>query len=158
MFINKLDRTGASFDESVKSITSRLGANPVPIQIPIGLEDQHVGVVDLIEMKALYFEGRDGETVEKSLSEDMVAQADSARENLMEAVSEVDDSILERYLDGVAIPSEEIRKTIRKSLSLTSYCQFFVGVHLKIRVQPLLDAICAYLPSRSIINLWKGLI
>lgn len=157
-FINKLDRTGASFDESVKSITSRLGANPVPIQIPIGLEDQHVGVVDLIEMKALYFEGRDGETVrEESLSEDMVAQADSARENLMEAVSEVDDSILERYLDGVAIPSEEIRKTIRKACLSHRFVPVLCGSAFKNKgVQPLLDAICAYLPSPVDNKLMEG--
>ena len=132
-----------------------MGANPVPIQIPIGLEDQHVGVVDLIEMKA-YFEGRDGETVrEESLSEDMVAQADSARENLMEAVSEVDDSILERYLDGVAIPSEEIRKLL-ESLSLTSLCACGSAFknkgcnHCSTQYAPI------YLPVDN--NLWKGLI
>ncbi len=115
-FINKLDRAGASFDRSFQSIIDRLGANPVAIQIPIGLEDQLKGVVDLISMKALIWndesKGSDYETVE--IPEDLKDEATAAREKLVEAVSSVDDGLMHKYIEGEEISEAEIRKALRK--------------------------------------------
>ena len=148
-FINKLDRTGANFEASVESLISRLEANPVPIQLPIGLEENHEGVVDLVEMKALYFDGEDGESVRvEDIPSNMSDDAELAREVLMEALSEVEDSIMERFLEGEDIPVGDIKTALRKATLERAFVPVLCGSAFKNKgVQPLLDAICAYLPS-----------
>jgi elongation factor G len=148
-FINKLDRTGASFEDSVESLVTRLEANPVRIQIPIGLEDQHQGVVDLVTMKAMYFDGEDGENVRvEDIPSELSDDAEMAREMLMEALSEIDDSIMERFLEGEEISIDDIKKAIRKGTLDRAFVPVLCGSAFKNKgVQPLLDAICDYLPS-----------
>src|SRR5881409_214094 len=115
-FINKLDRAGASFQRSFDSIISRLGANPVAIQIPIGHEDQFKGVVDLISMKGLIWndesKGSEYETVE--IPEELKEEAGAAREKLIEAVATVDDDLMHKYVEAQPISEDEIRKALRK--------------------------------------------
>src|SRR5215216_5211790 len=114
-FINKLDRAGASFDRSFQSIIDRLGANPVALQIPIGLEDKFKGVVDLITMKALIWndESKGAEYDTTEIPEDLKAQAAAAREKLIEAVASIDDDLMHKYLEGEEISEPEIRKALR---------------------------------------------
>jgi elongation factor G len=115
-FINKLDRAGASFQRSFDSIISRLGANPVAIQIPIGLEDQFKGVVDIIAMKGLIWsdesKGAEYEVVE--IPENLKEEAAAAREKLIEAVATVDDDLMHKYIEGEKISETEIRAALRK--------------------------------------------
>ena len=148
-FINKLDRIGANFDASIESIKTRLGANPVKIQIPVGLEEEHVGIVDLVTMRAIYFDGVDGEQMRfDDIPDEVSEEADVARELLMEALSEFDDTIMERYLDGEEIPVEDIKKALRKCTLNRELVPVLCGSAFKNKgVQPLLNAICEYLPS-----------
>jgi len=115
-FINKLDRAGASFQRSFDSIISRLGANPVAIQIPIGLEDQFKGVVDIITMKGLVWndesKGAEYETID--IPEELKEEAGAAREKLIEAVATVDDDLMHKYVEGEKITEGEIRAALRK--------------------------------------------
>jgi elongation factor G len=149
-FINKLDRAGASFDRSFESIITRLGANPVALQIPIGLEDQFKGVVDLIMMKGLIWndesKGAEYETVE--IPEDLKAVAQAAREKLIEAVASVDDGLMHKYIEGEEISEEEIRKALRKGTIEIKLVPVVTGSAFKNKgVQTLLDAVVDYLPS-----------
>src|SRR3989441_4560327 len=149
-FINKLDRAGASFDRSFESIITRLGANPVAIQIPIGLEDQLKGVVDIITMKALIWKdeskGSEYETTE--IPEDLKEAAAAAREKLVEAVASVDDGLMHKYIEGEQISEEEIRKALRKGTLELKLVPVVTGSAFKNKgVQTLLDAVVDYLPS-----------
>jgi elongation factor G len=149
-FINKLDRAGASFERSFQSIIDRLGANPVAIQIPIGLEDQLKGVVDLISMKGLIWndesKGSNYETAE--IPEDLKADAAAAREKLVEAVSSVDDGLMHKYIEGEEISEAEIRKALRKGTLELKLVPVVTGSAFKNKgVQTLLDAVVDYLPS-----------
>jgi elongation factor G len=149
-FINKLDRAGASFDRSFESIITRLGANPVAIQIPIGLEDQLKGVVDLISMKALVWndesKGSEYETTE--IPEDLKDAATAAREKLVEAVASVDDGLMHKYIEGETISEAEIRKALRKGTLELKLVPVVTGSAFKNKgVQTLLDAVVDYLPS-----------
>src|SRR5215813_778843 len=114
-FINKLDRAGASFDRSFESIITRLGANPVALQIPIGLEDQLKGVVDLVAMKGLLWkdESKGAEYETGEIPEDLKEAAAAAREKLIEAVASIDDDLMHKYLEGEEISEAEIRKALR---------------------------------------------
>ncbi len=115
-FINKLDRAGASFDRSFESIITRLGANPIAIQIPIGLEDQFKGVVDLIKMKALLWndESKGASYEITDVPADLLEEAKAARDRMVEAVSSVDDDLMLKYLEGEQISEAEIRAALRK--------------------------------------------
>src|SRR5467141_4089375 len=115
-FINKLDRAGASFQRSFDSIISRLGANPVALQIPIGVEDQFKGVVDLITMKGLIWndESKSAENVTDKITDEMKGEEATAREKLIEAVATVDDDLMHKYVDGEKISEDEIRAAMRK--------------------------------------------
>ena len=149
-FINKLDRAGASFDRSFDSIKTRLGANAVAIQIPIGLEDQLKGVVDLIQMKGLIWndetKGAEYEVVD--IPADLVDAAKEAREKLVEAVSSIDDDLMEKYLEGEEISEDEIRKGLRKGTLAMKIVPVVTGSAFKNKgVQTLLDAVVDYLPS-----------
>ena len=149
-FINKLDRAGASFDRSFESIITRLGANPVAIQIPIGLEDQFKGVVDLIGMKALLWsdesKGAKYETVD--IPADLQEAAQAAREKLIEAVASVDDDLMHKYIEAQTISEPEIRAALRKGTIALKLVPVVTGSAFKNKgVQTLLDAVIDYLPS-----------
>ncbi len=149
-FINKLDRAGASFDRSFESIITRLGANPVAIQIPIGLESDFRGVIDLIAMKALLWndesKGSEYETVE--IPAELKDAATAAREKLIEAVASVDDGLMHKYIEGEQISEEEIRKALRRGTLELKIVPVVTGSAFKNKgVQTLLDAVVDYLPS-----------
>ncbi|HEX5884078.1 MAG TPA: elongation factor G [Pyrinomonadaceae bacterium] len=149
-FINKLDRAGASFDRSFESIITRLGANPVALQIPIGLEDQLKGVIDLVAMKGLIWKdeskGAEYETVE--IPEDLKEVAAAAREKLIEAVASIDDDLMHKYLEGEEISEAEIRKALRAGTISLKLVPVVTGSAFKNKgVQTLLDAVVDYLPS-----------
>jgi elongation factor G len=149
-FINKLDRAGASFDRSFESIITRLGANPVAIQIPIGLEDQLKGVIDLIQMKGLIWkdESKGAEYEVVDIPADLLEQATAAREKLVEAVSGVDDDLMHKYIEGEEITEKEIRAGLRKGTLALKLVPVVTGSAFKNKgVQTLLDAVVDFLPS-----------
>ena len=149
-FINKLDRAGASFDRSFESIITRLGANPVAIQIPIGLEDQLKGVVDLVMMKGLIWkdESKGAEYEVVDIPEDLKDAAVAAREKLVEAVASIDDELMHKYLEGEEISENEIRAGLRKGTLELKLVPVVTGSAFKNKgVQTLLDAVVDYLPS-----------
>ena len=112
-FMNKMDRTGADFFSGVQSMVDRLGANPVPVQIPIGSEDAFMGPVDLVDMKAVYYEDDSlgAEFEVRDIPDDLKDTAAEYRENLIEALADTDDKIMESFLAGEEIPKEEIKTT-----------------------------------------------
>lgn len=149
-FINKLDRAGASFTRSFESIISRLGANPVAIQIPIGLEDQFRGVIDLIGMKALIWkdEMKGSEYAVVDIPAEQQEEAKAAREKLLEAVANVDDDLTVKYLEGEEISETEIRQALRRGTIELKLVPVVTGSAFKNKgVQTLLDAVVDYLPS-----------
>ena len=149
-FINKLDRAGASFERSFNSILTRLGANAVALQIPIGEEDRLRGVIDLISMKGLIWKdetkGAQYETVD--IPADLVDQAKEWREKLVEAVSSIDDDLMHKYLEGEEISEDEIHAALRKGTIGLKIVPVVTGSAFKNKgVQTLLDAVVDYLPS-----------
>ena len=149
-FINKLDRTGADFWRCVGMIKDRLGARPVPIQIPIGIEDKFVGIVDLIAMKAIVYKaedlGAESETME--IPADLVDRAAAEREKMVEAVAEMDDELTHKYLEGHTLSPEDIKRGLRIGTLNASIVPVLAGSALKNKgVQPVLDAVVDYLPS-----------
>jgi len=149
-FINKLDRSGASFDRSFESIITRLGANPVALQIPIGLEDQLKGVIDLIAMKGLIWndESKGAEYQVVDIPADLTEAASAAREKLIEAVASIDDDLMHKYLEGEEISEAEIRKALRQGTIDLKLVPVVTGSAFKNKgVQTLLDAVVDYLPS-----------
>jgi len=148
-FINKLDRTGADFWRGVDSIKERLGANAVPIQIPIGREDSFRGVVDLVTMRAiLYLDDLGREIVEREIPEDLRAEAESHRTRMIEAVAEMDDELTHRYLEGEALTEADIRRGLRLGTLQNRIIPVLTGSALKNKgIQPMLDAVVHYLPS-----------
>jgi elongation factor G len=151
-FINKLDRAGASFQRSFDSIITRLGANPVAIQIPIGLEDQFKGVVDLIAMKGLVWkdETKGAEYEVVAIPDELREEAQAARHKLIEAVADVDEELMMKYLEdeGESITEEEIRAALRKGTIELKLVPVVTGSAFKNKgVQTLLDAVVDYLPS-----------
>jgi len=148
-FINKLDRTGADFQKSFKSILDKLSPNAVVVQIPIGKESDLEGVIDLIRMKAIYFEGDFGENVvEKEIPENLKEEAEKTRKILIEKIASEDESLLEKFLENKDIFEEELKNVLRKAVLGYKLIPVFCGSALKNKgVQLLLDAICDYLPS-----------
>ena len=149
-FVNKMDRTGADFFNCVNQMKEKLGANPVPIQIPIGTEDKFKGIIDLIEMKALIFEdsslGVKFETAE--IPEDLIEEAKKHRDVLLEAISDKNESIMEKYLDGEKVSIKELKEAIRKSTLTLGILPVLCGAAFKNKgVQQLLDALIDFLPS-----------
>jgi len=148
-FINKLDRVGASFDAVVAEIRERLGANAVPIQLPIGNEDGFEGVIDLVRMRALYFSGEltDGPTVE-DIPADLLDAATKAREVMIAALADLDDTLAEKYLEGAELAPAELDAVIRKATLAVKLVPVLGGTALRNKgIHPLLDAVIAYLPS-----------
>ena len=148
-FINKLDRTGADFWRCVEMIVDRLGARPVPIQIPIGLEDTFEGVVDLVEMKAIIYRDDLGSQIDVvEIPEGLRAEAAKHREKLVEAVADADDALTHKYLEGEALTIAEIRHGLRLGTLQSKFVPVLAGSALKNKgIQPMLDAVTAYLPS-----------
>jgi elongation factor G len=148
-FINKMDRIGADFYRGVDMIKTRLGANPVPIQLPIGAEDRFQGVIDLIKEKAIVYTDDLGTHSElTAIPEDMREMVADYRTRMIDAVAEFDDAMMERYLDGETLTQEEIVAAIRKATLSTKVTPVICGSAFKNKgVQMLLDAVVNYLPS-----------
>src|SRR3989338_7607958 len=148
-FINKLDRTGASFERSFASILDRLNKSAVRMQIPIGLEEKFEGVVDLLGMSAYYFEGEKGiDVIEKEIPADHVEEAKKYRAILVEKIVEQDDALMSQYLEGKEISIETLKATLRKAVIGNKIFPVFCGSALKNKgVQLVLDAVVDYLPS-----------
>ena len=159
VFVNKMDKTGADFLYSVGTIHDRLQANAHPIQLPIGAEDQFEGVIDLVEMKAIYNEGSVGENlVEKEIPAELQDQAEEYREKLIEAVAEFDEEFMEKYLGGEEISVEELKAAIRKATLSVEFFPVVCGSAFKYKgVQPMLDAVVEYLPSPLDVPAIKGI-
>ncbi|MEV1290106.1 elongation factor G [Micromonospora sp. NPDC049679] len=150
-FVNKLDRTGADFFRCVQMMIDRLNATPLVLQIPIGAEADFIGVVDLIEMKALTWRGETEKGEDYTVEEIPADLADSAaewREKLMETLADVDDAVMEKYLEGEEISTDEIKAAIRRATIGGKANPVMTGTAFKNKgIQPMLDAVVAYLPS-----------
>ena len=148
-YINKMDRTGADFYRSVETIRDRLGANPVPIQLPIGAEEEFVGLVDLVKMKALVYKDDMGtEFDETEIPDEMKDQAEEYRAALLEAVADQDDELMEAVLEDEEISEEQLMKALKAATLSLSVTPVLCGSSFKNKgVQPLLDYIVALLPS-----------
>ncbi|KUJ90102.1 MAG: elongation factor G [Thermoanaerobacter thermocopriae] len=148
-YVNKMDIIGADFFNVIKMIKERLGANPVAIQIPIGKEDTFRGIVDLIKMEAIIYEDDLGTVMDETeIPDDLKDLAEEYREKLLEAVSEQEETILEKYLEGEEITEEEIHKALRKGTINGELVPVVCGSSYKNKgIQPMLDAIVRYLPS-----------
>lgn len=149
-FINKMDKLGANFDGTVGEIRDRLGANPVPMVIPIGKEDTFVGVIDLLIMKALVW-GKDEKGIEYDINEipeDMKAEAEAARAAMIEKIAETDDALTEKFLGGEEITVEELKKATRAATISYKIVPIYAGTSLRNKcVQTILDAVVDFLPS-----------
>lgn len=149
-FVNKMDRVGANFSRVLEMMQDRFGTNPVPMQIPIGEGRDFTGVIDLLAMKAIYWDETDqGKTYEeKEVPPEYQEAANSARDSLIENVASEDDNLLEKYLDGVEITDNELIEGTRTATLKGSFIPVFCGSSLKNQgVQPLLNAVIDYLPS-----------
>jgi len=158
-FINKLDRTGADFKKSLESILEKLTPNAVALQIPIGEEDKHEGIIDLLEMKALKFEGDFGQIIKKEeIPENLLAEAKKWREKMLEKIVAEDEKLLEEYLAGKEILVSDLQKILRKTVLEYKLVPVFCGSALKNKgIQPLLDAVCYYFPSPKDMPSVKGI-
>jgi len=148
-YINKMDRIGADFERGVQTMIDRLGAHPVPIQLPIGAEGGFEGVVDLVAMKAIIYKDELGkEQEETEIPAELAEAAAAAREHLLEEVSHYDDGLLELILEEAEISEERLKQAIRKATLSTKLTPVLCGSSFKNKgVQPLLDAVIDYLPS-----------
>lgn len=157
-FVNKMDRMGADFEKSLESILEKLSPNAVALQLPIGAEDKFEGVVDLFKMKALKFKGEHGEEViEEEVPADLLEKAKEWRKKLVEKIAAEDEVLLEKYLAGEEIPSEDLKKVLRNSTCNYRLIPVFIGTALKNKgVQPMLDGVCEYLPSPLDLPAVKG--
>jgi elongation factor G len=168
-FVNKMDRIGANFTRTFEQITSKLGGNPVAVQLPIGSEDKFVGVVDLVRMKAIIYkdETLGADYVIDEIPADMLDEVHKHRERLIEKVSEADDKLLEKYLHGEEISEDEIKAALRKRVITSvhtegdkaeaAFVPVICGSAFKNKgVQPLLDAVVDYLPSPVDVPAIKG--
>ena len=157
-FLNKMDRVGADFDMCVNDIKEKLGGNGVPIQLPIGAEDDFEGIIDLVTMKEYLFKdetmGADYDITE--IRAELAEKAEEAREHMIESVVETDDELMEKYFGGEEITEEEIKKALRTATIEGTVVPVLCGTAFKNKgIQPLLDAIVAYMPSPVDINKGK---
>ena len=157
-FVNKMDRVGANFYNVEKQIKDRLKANPVPLQIPIGAEDNFKGVVDLIQMKALVWESDEPTNyVVKDIPTDLQDKAKEYHDKLVEAVAETDEKLMEKFFDGVELSIDEIKKGIKTATLSLNIVPMLCGTAFKNKgVQPLLDAVVDYLPAPDEVPNIKG--
>jgi elongation factor G len=148
-FVNKMDRVGANFERTIEMIVDRLGANPVPIQLPIGREDKYRGSIDLFTMKALIFTDELGAnpTVQE-IPVELQEAAEAARANLVERIAETDDELTMLFLEGEEIPVDDLYAALRRAVIANKLVPVLCGTALRNKgVQPLLDAVVRYLPS-----------
>lgn len=150
-FINKVDRSGANPDKVIQQIREKLNLRPALITMPIGLEENFEGVVDLLKMKAVYFEGDNGHfVVEKEIPSELLDEVQYRRAQLIEAIADFDDEIAEKYLSDEEIPLEKIIQVLRKTTINHQVTPVYVGTAKKNKgVQPLLDGVCMFLPNPS---------
>ena len=159
-FFNKMDRIGANFDMCVSDIKEKLGSNPVPIQIPIGAEDQFEGIVDLIEMKELVWpidsdQGQHYDT--KDIRAELQEKAEEARQYMLESIVETDDALMEKFFGGEEITKEEIIKGLRKATIDNTIVPVVCGTAFKNKgIQALLDAIVNYMPAPTDVAMVEG--
>ncbi len=148
-FVNKMDRIGANFWRTIDMIRTRLGARPVPVQIPIGVQDTFKGAVDLMEMQAVVFTDELGASPQiGEIPEDLQAEAKEWREKLIEAIAETDDELTLKFLEGEEITTPELRRALRRATLNSQLVPVLCGSSLRNKgVQPLLDAVVDYLPS-----------
>ena len=149
-YVNKMDRSGADFFETVQQMKDILGANPCPVQIPIGAEENFKGVVDLIKMKAILWhdETMGAEYEIEDIPADLVDEANEWREKMIESAANFDDDLMEKYLEGQDIPEDQLIAAIRKGTISMELTPMTLGSSYKNKgVQPLLDYVCAFLPS-----------
>ena len=148
-FVNKLDRIGADYDMCIRMIREKLNAEPLPLQIPIGSESSFIGVIDLVIMKMLIWDDPSGKDYRiAEISDDHKDIAEIAREHMIEKLADCDESIMEKFLEGVSPEEEDIKKAIRSATINAKLYPVFCGAALKNKgIQPLLDAIVDYLPS-----------
>ncbi|MHC1746679.1 MAG: elongation factor G [Negativicutes bacterium] len=157
-YVNKMDILGADFYRVVDMMKTRLGANAVPIQLPIGFEETYIGIVDLVEMKALIYVDDLGKVSEQSeIPEELRDQADYYRQNLLDAIAECDDELMMKYLEGEELTKEEIKQGIRTATVTCKMTPVLCGSSYKNKgVQPLLDAVVDYMPSPLDVPAIKG--
>jgi len=158
-YVNKMDITGADFYRVVDMMKSRLGANAIPIQLPIGYEDTYKGIIDLIEMRALVYTDDLGKTSEESaIPEDLRELAELHRQNLLDAVAESDDELMMKYLEGEELSVEEIKRGIRSATIAVKMIPVLCGSSYKNKgVQPLLDAVVEYMPAPTDVPAIRGI-
>ena len=149
VFINKMDKIGANFEYSVQTMISRLGVKATPIQYPIGAENDFVGNIDLIEMKAYYYDGKEEENFTvKEIPQELKATAETWRTKMLDDVVQFDEQIMEKYLNGEELTNDEIKSCIRKGVIATELYPVLCGTAFKNKgVKKLLDAIVEFLPS-----------
>ncbi len=161
VFVNKMDRAGADFLRVVRQVTKRLGANPVPVQLPIGAEEKFSGVIDLIRMQAIYWDSDNmGVTYEaREIPEDLLPEAREWRGRMIEAAAEADEELLEKYLDKGELSEDEIRRGLRARTLRNEIVPALCGSAFKNKgVQALLDAVVHYLPSPADVPAIKGIL
>ncbi len=159
-FVNKMDRSGADFLRVVEQIKIRLGATPVVMQLPIGAEEYFEGVIDLVKMKAVYWEKENMGMAfeEKVIPQDLISLAEEWRENMVEAAAEANDDLMEKYLEEGVLTEEEIKAGIRSLVLANQVVPAFCGSAFKNKgVQSLLDAVIEYLPAPTDIESIKGI-
>lgn len=157
-FVNKMDRVGASYERTIQTIKDRLGANPIPMQVPIGFEATFKGAIDLLDMKAMVWEDDMGREIKVTeIPDDMKAQAEEARHHMIEKIAELDDELTVKYLEGGAFTVEELKAALRKAVIANRATPVFCGSAMRNKgVQVLLDAVIDYLPSPADIPPVRG--
>ena len=161
VFINKMDKMGADFYRCVNMMKERLAANPVPVQLPIGAEDEFDGVVDLIKMKAIYWNAEDmGMTYEaKDIPADLQAKAEQYRAEMIEAAAEADEDLMNKYLETESLTDEEIRKGLRKRTLANEIVPVMCGTAFKNKgVQAMLDNVIYYMPAPTDVEAIRGVL
>ncbi|MEM9243968.1 MAG: elongation factor G [Pseudomonadota bacterium] len=160
-FVNKMDRTGADFLRVVEQIKDRLGANPVPLQVPIGAEDNFQGVVDLIRMKAIIWDDatQGMKYEEKDIPADLLDQCQTLRESMVESAAEADEALMDKYLESGDLSAEDIKTGLRKQVLANEVVPVLCGSAFKNKgVQALLDAVIDYMPSPTEVPAIKGIL
>ena len=157
IFINKMDKMGADFYESVKSVYKRLGVKAYPIELPIGAEDDFSGIIDLLSRKAYHYDGKQDENAQEiEIPSDMVEKVEQYRQELIEAAAEFDDELMEKYLEGQEVSIELVKKAIRKGVLQVKFFPVLCGTALNnMGVKLALDAVIDYLPSPTDIEAFE---
>ena len=158
-FINKMDRVGASYERAIESIRERLGANPIAVQIPVGAEADFSGAVDLFKMKAIIWKDEQGAEPEiTDIPADLVSAAEIARDQMIEAIAELDEDLTIKYLEGEEISVDELKSALRQAILDNKATAVYCGSSLKNKgVQPVIDAVVEFLPSPLDIPAVKGI-